>query len=561
MLEIDIRRAVSVPGIYACFLKFSQYNENWIAVIRSFNCRKYYAETREWEFPFYNLGDIIGRYPNLEIKIHFKKEKLDDNILEVPELNLKKPLFNHQKIAVEYGINHPKYLLLDTMGLGKTASVIAEAIALKKLGKIRQCLIICCVSDLQYNWEKEIEKFSDESCYILGSRYRKNGKRYAGSVEDRIEDLKTHKEFFLITNAETLQKDRFVDAINNKFKKIPTTIDFMAIDECHKKCGNSSNLMGKNLMKLDGIPYIIPMTGTVIRNRPTDAWLPLTLIGKEHSTFDQFRAYYCEFGEYNEVTSYRNLDALQLQLSQCSLRRTKEDVLDLPPKLYENIYVTMNDRQQMIYDEVYNQLLENIDKIEESPNPLAQLIRLRQATGYTGILSTNILESAKMDRIEEDVDEIVENGKKVIIFSNWTDMTDEMYARLAKKYKVLSVAGNTIKSGDQVEEIKYKFQNDPEYKIIVGTTGKLGTGHTLTAADYILFMDEPWTMADKDQATDRAHRPGLDHCLNIRTYITKNTIDEKVNEIVEEKGAVADFIVDGKPKDNRKLTRFLLNIE
>lgn len=236
MLEIEIRKAVSVPGIYACFLKFSTYNENWIAVIRSFHCRKYYKETREWEFPFYNLGDIISRYQNLEIKIHFKKEKLDEGVLQVPELNLKKELFNHQKIAVEYGINHPKYLLLDTMGLGKTASIIAEAIALKKLGKIRQCLIICCVSDLQYNWEKEIEKFSDESCYILGSRFRKNGKRYAGSVNDRIEDLKTHKEFFLITNAETLQKDKFVETVNNVYKKTPTTIDFLAIDECHKKC-------------------------------------------------------------------------------------------------------------------------------------------------------------------------------------------------------------------------------------------------------------------------------------------------------------------------------------
>lgn len=326
-------------------------------------------------------------------------------------------------------------------------------------------------------------------------------------------------------------------------------------------CGNPSNVMGKNLMKLAGIPYIVPMTGTLIRNKPTDAWVPLTLIGKEHSTYTQFKAYYCEFGEYNEVTSYKNLDALQMQLAQCSLRRTKEDVLDLPPKLYENVYVTMNERQQMIYDEVYSQLLENIDKIEESPNPLAQLIRLRQATGYTGIISTTILESAKIDRIEEDVDEIVENNKKVIIYSNWTDMTDELYRRLSKKYEVLSVTGTTIKSGDQVEEIKRKFQNDPKYQIIIGTTGKLGTGHTLTAADYILFLDEPWTMADKDQAVDRAHRPGLNHCVNIRTYITKDTIDEKVNEIVENKGAVADFIVDGKVLNTRKLTRYLLNVE
>lgn len=564
MLDIEIKRAVNVPGIYACYLKFSQYNESWINIIRQFNCRRYDAETRTWEFPYYNLNDILSRYPNLPVKIHFKKEPNNQNFIAVPELNLKKELFNHQKIAVEYGVNNPKYLLLDTMGLGKTASVIAEAVALKKLGKIRQCLIICCVSDLQYNWEEEIKKFCYEDSFILGSRYRKNGKRYSGSISDRLEDLKTHKEFFLITNAESLLNDKFVDIINNKYKKSPTTIDFLAIDECHKKTGNPNNSMGKNLQKLNGIPYIVPMTGTLIRNRPFDAWAPLKLIGKENSTYSQFCNYYGVYGGYegHQVVSYRNLDGLQMQLAQCSLRRTKEDVLDLPPKIYENIYVEMNDRQQMIYNEAYNLALENIDKISESPNPLAQLIRLRQATGYTGILSSTILESAKMDQLVEDVLEITENGEKVIIYSNWTQVVNEIENRLKlKKLKVLTVTGESISSGDQVEEIKRKFQNDPEYKIILGTTGKLGTGHTLTAAGWVLFIDEPWTQADKDQAVDRAHRPGQNKTVNIRTYITKDTIDEQVHTIVEGKGEMADFIVDGKIIDRKGLVKFLLNID
>lgn len=560
MIEIEIKDAKEVPGILSCYLKFTEYNQQYIETIRIFNCRKYNKEDKTWEFPLYNLGDILCRYPEEKILINYKKNKQNSEKIPIPNIPLKLNLFNHQKIAVEYGLNNPKYLLLDTMGTGKTASVIAEAIALKQLGKIRQCLIICCVSDLQYNWENEIKKFSDESYFILGSRYRSNGKRFAGSVADRIEDLKTHKEFFLITNAESLQNDTFIKLLRNEYKKSPTNIDFLAVDEIHKKCGNDKNIMGKNLQKLKFIPYIIPMTGTLIRNRPTDAWAPLALIGKENSTFSQFRSYYSCFGEYNEVVSYKNLDALQMQLSKCSLRRTKEDMLDLPSKMYENIYVTMNDRQNIIYKEVYNQILENIDMIEKSPNPLAMLIRLRQATGYTGILSSTIHESAKLDRIEDDVEEIVENNKKVLIFSNWTDITDEIYRRLSNKYKVMSIAGNTVKNGDQIEEIKSRFQNDPEYKILVGTTGKLGTGHTLTAADYILFADEPWTMADKDQATDRAHRPGLNHSLTIRTYITKNTIDERVNMIVESKGEIADLIVDGKHK-NKELIKFLLNIE
>lgn len=485
--------------------------------------------------------------------------------VQIPELNLKRPLFDHQKIAVEYGLTHPKYLLLDTVGLGKTSSVIAEAIALKKLGKIKQCLIVCCVSDLQYNWAKEIETVCDESYYILGTRYRKkkldengNLKSFAGSVKDRVDDLCTHKEFFLITNKETFQNEKFVSILRGDYKTKKCIADMIAIDEFHK-AANPSSIVGGNILKLkDRFTYVIPMTGTLLRNRPTDAWLPLTLIDKEHSKFSVFRNYYCSYGEFNQVVSYKNLDSLQKQISECSLRRTKEDVMDLPEKIYQNIYVTMNKRQQLIYDEMYNWALDNIDLISASPNPLSQLIRLRQATGYTGVLSSTIKESAKIDRIVDDVEEIIENDK-VIIFSNWTDMTDELYNRLSERYgKVLRITGKDVSSGAETEEIKHIFQNDPEYKILIGTTGKLGTGHTLTAANWVLFLDEPWTMADKNQAIGRIDRTGQNKTMYIRTYLTKDTIDERINSLVESKGEMADYIIDHK--DRKGLVQYLLNI-
>lgn len=555
MLNIVIKKAINVPGIYSCFLSFSEYNQTWIEVIRQFETRKYDKDTHTWEFPLYNLQDIVSRYQNVKIHISWHRDKQCESI-RMPKLELKRNLFDHQKVAVEYGLSNPKYLLQDTVGLGKTFSVIAEALALKKLGKIKQCLIICCVSDLQYNWAKEIREVCDESYFILGTRKHKNGKEYAGSVSDRVKDLTSHKEFFLITNHITLQNEKCIDILQGKYKTLKCNAKMIAIDEIHK--AGSSTVAGRNLLKLkDKFDYIIPMTGTVLRNNPVDAWLPLTLIDKEHSTLSLFKAYYCKFGEFNQVVSFKNLDILQKQLSECSLRRTKEQVMHLPEKIYQNIYVTMNDRQKKIYDEAYNWALENIDLIEGSPNPLAQLIRLRQATGFTGILSSVIKESAKMDRIEEDVKEIIENDNKVLIFSNWTDMTDELQARLSKKYKVLSIAGNTVKNGIQTEEIKSKFQNDPEYKILISTTGKMGTGHTLTAANWVLFLDEPWTMADKEQAIGRIDRIGQNKTMFIRTYITKDTIDERVNEIVEEKGDMANYVIDNKPKN---LVKFLLDV-
>lgn len=561
MITVEIKKATQMPGKLSCYMTFSEYNATLIDIIRQFELRRYDPETKSWEFPLHSISDVLGRYKNSEITIIYNKEKerKQKGVKEIPELGLKRELFNHQKIAVEYGIHNPKYLLLDTVGLGKTSSVIAEAIALKKMGKIKQCLIVCCISDLQYNWAHEIEEVCDEDYFILGTRYKKSGEPYAGSVADRVVDIRTRKEFFLITNITSIRNDLFIKALKTK----RCEVDFFAIDEVHKNgAANPTVQAGKNLLKLkDRFDYIIPITGTVLRNRPQDAWLPLTLIDKEHSNYSLFKRFYSIQDNFGNIIGYRNLDQLQKQLAECSLRRTYREVLDLPPMLPpEKVYVTMNDSQAIVYKEAVEWALDNIDMISDSPNPLGQLIRLRQATGYTGILSSTIKESAKMDRIESDLEDILENGDKVIIFSNWTDTTDELYNRLEKHYgNVLRITGKDVSSGEETERIKHLFNTDPNYKILIGTTGKLGTGHTLTGANWVLFLDEPWTMADKNQAIGRIERTGQTKSMHVRTYITKGTIDESVNRIVESKGDLADYVVDKKRKSD--FIRHLLNVD
>ena len=189
-------------------------------------------------------------------------------------------------------------------------------------------------------------------------------------------------------------------------------------------------------------------------------------------------------------------------------------------------------------------------------NPLAELIRMRQATGYTGILSSSIKESAKLDRMEEIVDEAVENGKQVVIFSNWTQITDAIWARLHNKYRLSVITGETkdIDRQDNVAE----FQSGAS-QVIVGTIGAMGTGLTLTAGTVEIFMDEPWNMALKEQCVDRCHRIGQKNNLTIYTIMAKDTIDERIHDIVEQKGVMADAIVDGVVKaDKRELLDYLI---
>ena len=201
----------------------------------------------------------------------------------------------------------------------------------------------------------------------------------------------------------------------------------------------------------------------------------------------------------------------------------------------------MTPKQEQIYKEVEMEIKSNIDMISTSPNPLAQLIRMRQATGYTGILSSKIQESAKLDRMEELVEEALANKKQVIIFSNWTQMTEQIADRLSK-YKIGLITGET--KDNQRQLLVDKFQ-DHELQIMVGTVGAMGTGITLTAATVEIFMDEPWNKANKSQAEDRAYRIGQKNNLTIYTIMCKNTIDERIHELVYKKGLMADAIVDG----------------
>ena len=217
----------------------------------------------------------------------------------------------------------------------------------------------------------------------------------------------------------------------------------------------------------------------------------------------------------------------------------------------------MTPKQSAVYKEVTAAIKSNIDKIKMANNPLAELIRMRQATGCTAILSSTVNESAKIDRLEELVEEATQSGQKVVVFSNWTQMTTPIMDRLSA-YRPACITGD-INDATRMSEVN-RFQTDDKCKVIVGTIGAMGTGLTLTAGSVVIFMDEPWTMANKQQAIDRCHRIGTKNNVTIYTMLCKDTIDERIHEIVEKKGAMSDALIDGKiVGDKKELLNFLLS--
>jgi SNF2 family DNA or RNA helicase len=223
------------------------------------------------------------------------------------------------------------------------------------------------------------------------------------------------------------------------------------------------------------------------------------------------------------------------------LRRTKEEVLDLPEKIYTNEYVDLTDEQRRLY----NRVIEDAMADEDTPATeciLATYLRLRQVSGGIGPYSF-IKKNPKLDRLEQLVEEAVYSGTKVIVYSNWIEGIKPAIARL-QKYNPVVITGETKDADRQV--IVNKFQNDPEVKVILGTIGAMGTGLTLTAATEVVFLDEPWTNATKEQACDRAHRIGTKSAVTIHTLMSYETYDEDVHNIVLGKKELTKVIVEKK---------------
>lgn len=542
MITIEEKLNSKVPGTSSLYVSF-EYNKDIIEALKnSVTVANYDKKSKVWEVPVTDLASIINSvnvFDDIELKL--KPDEKKHAVKDVQLSEFKTTPFPYQADGIEFGLSHDKWLLLDAPGLGKTLQMLYLALELKKREGIEHCLIICGVNNLKFNWKREIEKHTKESCYILGQRITKSGKFTIGSVNDRVADLnRTIDEFFVVTNIETLRDADVVKGINKGANKF----DLIIIDEVHR-CKNPTAVQSKNFLKLTSAKYRVALTGTLLLNSPLDAYIPLKWIGKEHCSFSNFKYYYCNYTGFfnNDFVGYRNVDTLKEQLNECSLRRTK-DLLDLPEKTIITQIVEMNPTQETFYSNIQAGIVDQVDKVDMSTaNILSMVARLRQATECPSVLTTENIKSEKVSVAEDLVEQIVSGDEKVVVFSTFKDTLNTLKEDL-KQYKPLLCTGDVpdVIINENIE----KFQNDNEHMVMLCTTSKMGTGVTLNRATHAIFVSNPWTAADCQQCEDRIHRIGSKKPVFIHYLISNNTIDQRVDELVHDKGAISDYIIDDK---------------
>ena len=542
MITIEEKLNSKVPGTSSLYVSF-EYNKDIVEALKnSVTVANYDKKSKVWEVPVTDLASIINSvnvFDDIELKL--KPDEKKHAVKDVQLSEFKTTPFPYQAEGIKFGLSHDKWLLLDAPGLGKTLQMLYLALELKKREGIEHCLIICGVNNLKFNWKREIEKHTEESCYILGQRITKSGKFTIGSVNDRVADLnRIIDEFFVVTNIETLRDANVVKGINKGANKF----DLIIIDEVHR-CKNPTAVQSKNFLKLTSAKYRVALTGTLLLNSPLDAYIPLKWIGKEHCSFSNFKYYYCNYTGFfnNDFVGYRNVDTLKEQLNECSLRRTK-DLLDLPEKTIITQIVEMNPIQETFYANIQAGIVDQVDKVDMSTaNILSMVARLRQATECPSVLTTENIKSEKVSVAEDLVEQIVSGDEKVVVFSTFKETLNTLKEDL-KQYKPLLCTGDVpdVIINENIE----KFQNDNEHMVMLCTTSKMGTGVTLNRATHAIFVSNPWTAADCQQCEDRIHRIGSKKPVFIHYLISNNTIDQRVDELVHDKGAISDYIIDDK---------------
>jgi SNF2 family DNA or RNA helicase len=412
-----------------------------------------------------------------------------------------RPLLSHQVEAVEKLVRSKRFILADDMGLGKTTSTVVASLETEA----KKILIICPAS-LKINWQREIQNYTNRSTFIC------DGKKY--------EDAD-----YVIVNYDIIKN--FHDPKDRENSQIlKSNFDLVIIDEAHyisNKSAQRTKLINDFVKDIDRLWLL---TGTPMTSRPINYYNLLDLV--ESPVASNWMAYvirYCEGYQFKvgnrkvwKVTGASNLEELRDRTSRQVLRRLKTDVLDLPEKIITPVYLRLKSKEyEELMGEYYDWYDKNPDESSSLTVQFTKLTKVRQ-----------VIAKEKINSTIELIDNILEQDKKVIIFTNFTESLQTLHNHYPKN----SVYLDGSCSPKQRQESVDRFQNDDNVKVFIGNMKAAGVGITLTAAEAVIINDLSFVPGDMAQAEDRAYRYGQKNSVSVYYPIFDNTIEGVIYDIV-----------------------------
>lgn len=498
------------------------------------------------------LDDIVSLEMSMYLEEENKRikelEKIPEYNIEIPEL--KATLRQYQKNTVGFFMNNGgRGLMCLDPGCGKTICSIAYSLLSK-----RKRILVICPNSMKGTWADEIKKFTDLKPFIFKSGQTLNSKDVLQynvfiinyDIADKLLDIEmvTKKQ----KNGKEVKKVVSMEP-NSLFNQLK--LDLLIIDEATMIKSYDAQRTQRVVRLSREFESVLLLTGTPIINSPKDLFIPLNITDNERfNSFFKFAYRFCDPVKKAwgwDYSGSSNMEELRELIKPYYVRYAKREVLkDLPPTIFTDMPVDLHDDYYKKYNLALNNLVEYLKKVRKKTDDeteksmqaekLVLLNELRQITSMSKVIDA-----------EEIIENIIASGEKIIVFSNFHEPLNILHEKFKNESVIL--LGNS--SDKEREDAKNKFQTDQKIKIFLGGTRASGIGITLNRAENVLFIDQPWTAADYEQAYSRAERMGNKaEVINIRTMYVSGSIDEKIAEIIKRKKGISDFIFDKSYEEN-----------
>ncbi|MDR1269711.1 MAG: DEAD/DEAH box helicase [Planctomycetaceae bacterium] len=431
-----------------------------------------------------------------------------ESILHLPTLDLPFEPFPYQRQGIAFLYSAHFAILADEMGLGKTMQAITTIRLLLRTGEIRSVLLVC-PKPLLTNWKREFETWAPEITVhsIDGSPARRKWLWQLSGVPVRL------------ANYELLNRDReYFDC--PKGEKAPV-FDLVVLDES-QRIKNKSNATSQAARAISRRRNWA-LTGTPVENSQED------LVG----IFEFLAPGFLESG-------LKPTDVCKV-VGDHILRRTKDKVLtELPPKLLRDAVLDLTPEQAETYKMAEDEGVLRLSEAESIsiPQVFELIIRLKQICNFDPATG----ESAKLERLLADLEEVAASGRKAIIFSQWVETLYRLKQHL-ERFGIAEYHGK-IPSGKRDEMIRC-FREDKDIHVILMSYGAGSVGLNLQFAEYVFLFDRWWNPAVEDQAINRAHRIGAAGPVTVTRFISTNTVEERIDRVLQEKRELSELILAG----------------
>ncbi|MCL2073442.1 MAG: SNF2-related protein [Marinilabiliaceae bacterium] len=470
------------------------------------------------------------------------------------EMNLlKTTLFPYQQYGVLFAAKAGRCLIADEMGLGKTIQAIGTAELLKNEHNISNVLIICPTS-LKYQWQSEIQKFTDSSVKVIEGAQHIRGAQYKNN------------EFYKIVSYHAASHD--VNNINN------AEFDLVILDEA-QRIKNWKTKLAQSTKKIKST-YAIVLTGTPLENKLEDLYSIMQFVDPfKLGPYYRFLNYHQITTETGKVTGYQNLHEIGEKMSDIMVRRLKKEVLNqLPERMDKNLFVPMTQKQLDMYIEFQETVARLVSKwrdwgfLSETDRQrlMIALNSMRMLCDSTYILDQDYenRHDTKIEELMNILDEIFESSEdKVVVFSQWKRMTH----LVSKELDFRGVPYEHLHGGvpsNKRKNLFDHFNSDPDCRVFLSTDAG-STGLNLQSASLVINLDIPWNPAVLEQRIARVHRMGQKNNVQVINFIAKETIEHRMLFVLGFKSALAQGILDkGEDAifmDKDSFTKFMETVE